>query len=152
MTPENTASSLKLFKHFRLNVGLSRSIKSSKASLVENSGLLYTAGGKMAKKDIFVRTLFPTWNFVFQFWLGMVINSSARRNTSEKVSLPTSQQHSHPFTFELFLPGCRGSWEEAGSRGSAGWSASWLEAAPAGAGPEDGEAALAFKVFWRLDT
>lgn len=60
--------------------------------------------------------------------------------------------NSHPFTFELFLPGCRGSWEEAGSRGSAGWSASWLEAAPAGAEPEDGEAALAFSVFWRLDT
>lgn len=26
----------------------------------------------------------------------------------------------NPFTFELFLPGCRGSWEEAGSLGSAG--------------------------------
>lgn len=58
----------------------------------------------------------------------------------------------YPFTFELFLPGCRGSWEEAGSRGSAGWSASWLEAAPPVAGPDDGEAALAFNVFWRLET
>lgn len=58
----------------------------------------------------------------------------------------------HPLTFELFFPGCRGSWEEAGSRGSAGWSASWLEAAPAGAGPDDGEAALAFNVFCRFET
>lgn len=66
--------------------------------------------------------------------------------------LQTQQDATHPFTFELFLPGCLGSWEEAGSRGSAGWSASWLEAAPAGAGPDDGDAALAFNVFCRFET
>lgn len=65
---------------------------------------------------------------------------------------PKEHHLTYPLTFELFLPGCRGSWEEAGSRGSAGWSASWLDAAPAAAGPDDGEAELAFSVFWRFDT
>lgn len=65
---------------------------------------------------------------------------------------PKEYHLTYPLTFELFLPGCRGSWEEAGSRGSAGWSASWLDAAPAAAGPDDGEAELAFSVFWRFDT
>lgn len=58
----------------------------------------------MAKNDIFMRKPDETPRKRFHF--------HHRSNSS------------HPFTFELFLPGCRGSWEEAGSRGSAGWSAS----------------------------
>lgn len=74
------------------------------------------------------------------------------RSISDQTELAVSAYKTYPLTFELFLPGCLDSWEEAGSRGSAGWSASWLDAAPPGAGPEDGEAELAFRVFCKFDT
>lgn len=101
------------------------------------------------------------WNVIFSSMKKQFRNSEMKRKNvfnhlkAQRISIiwtTLSYKSIHPFTLELFLPGCRGSWEDAGSRGSAGWSASWLEAAPAGAGPEDGEAALAFNVFWRLDT